>query len=145
MKKGNDHGKNKYGMVINLDKCTGCGTCMVACASENNVSVRPDESDKERFIAWMQLFKADNGKELKRSPQTDCNIKKDSNEVSNSSLGIIKEEKSNNDVNEDKTAAPSTVKIITHKCKVCDYETSRSSQCPTTDIKNHMGDNYVPQ
>ena len=59
MKKAHDHGTNKYGMVINLDKCTGCGTCMVACAAENNVSVRPDESDKERAITWMQIFKAD--------------------------------------------------------------------------------------
>lgn len=55
-------GKYKYGMVINLDKCTGCGTCVVACAAENNVSVRPDESDKERSISWMQLFQISNGK-----------------------------------------------------------------------------------
>ena len=57
-----EHGKNKYGMVIDLDKCTGCGTCVVACAAENNVSVRPDESDKERNITWMQLFEITNGK-----------------------------------------------------------------------------------
>ena len=57
-------GKYKYGMVINLDKCTGCGTCMVACAAENNVSVRTDESDKERSIAWMQLYQITNGKEF---------------------------------------------------------------------------------
>ena len=57
-----EHGKHKYGMVIDLDKCTGCGTCVVACAAENNVSVRPDESDKERSITWMQLFKITNGK-----------------------------------------------------------------------------------
>lgn len=64
MKKGSDQGKYKYGMVINLDKCTGCGTCMVACASENNVSVRPDQSDKERTITWMRLYKITNGKEF---------------------------------------------------------------------------------
>lgn len=57
-----EHGKHKYGMVIDLDRCTGCGTCMVACAAENNVSVRPDESDKERNIAWMQLFRITNDK-----------------------------------------------------------------------------------
>jgi Fe-S-cluster-containing dehydrogenase component len=62
MKKGSDQEKNKYGMVIDLDKCTGCGTCMVACASENNVSVRPDQSDKERTITWMRLYKVTNGK-----------------------------------------------------------------------------------
>ena len=61
MEKGSDHGKYKYGMVIDLDKCTGCGTCMVACASENNVSVRHDESDKARSITWMQLYKITNG------------------------------------------------------------------------------------
>jgi len=64
MKKENDHGKprHKYGMVIDLDKCTGCGTCMVACAAENNVSVRPDQSDKERTLTWMRLYKITNGK-----------------------------------------------------------------------------------
>lgn len=65
MEKGSSgHGNHKYGMVIDLDKCTGCGTCAAACAAENNVSVRPDESDKERSITWMQLYKISNGKEF---------------------------------------------------------------------------------
>ncbi len=63
-----EQGKNRYGMVIDLDKCTGCGTCMVACAAENNVTVRTDESDKERSIAWMQLYKITNNKPF---PQTE--------------------------------------------------------------------------
>jgi Fe-S-cluster-containing dehydrogenase component len=58
---------HKYGMVIDLDKCIGCGTCMVACASENNVIVRADESDKERSIAWMQLYKINNGKKFPKT------------------------------------------------------------------------------
>lgn len=57
-------GSHKYGMVIDLDKCVGCGTCAVACASENNVSVRPDESDVQRQLTWLQIFKIDNGKEF---------------------------------------------------------------------------------
>lgn len=61
-------GKYKYGMVIDLDKCTGCGACMVACATENNVTVRADESDKQRSITWMQLFKITNGKSF---PETE--------------------------------------------------------------------------
>ncbi|MBU4259334.1 MAG: 4Fe-4S binding protein, partial [Proteobacteria bacterium] len=38
MKEEGKHKKaKKYGMVINLDECTGCGACMVACMAENNV------------------------------------------------------------------------------------------------------------
>lgn len=66
MAKEQAHG-NRYGMVIDLDRCTGCGTCMIACAAENNVSVRSDESDKERSITWMKLYKLTNGKEFPRT------------------------------------------------------------------------------
>ena len=63
MEKREAHG-HRYGMVIDLDKCTGCGTCMVACAAENNVTVRADESDKARTITWMNLYKITNGKKF---------------------------------------------------------------------------------
>lgn len=53
--------KEKYGMVIDLDKCTGCGACTVACLSENNHYVREDESDKLRSVAWMKVYKVTNG------------------------------------------------------------------------------------
>ena len=68
MEKAHGH-NNRYGMVIDLDKCTGCGTCAIACAAENNVSVREDESDKTRFISWMHIFKVTNGKPFPFSPR----------------------------------------------------------------------------
>ena len=56
---GNAH---KFGMVIDLDKCTGCGSCMVACMSENNVPFKEDESNKKDSITWMRVYKLTNGK-----------------------------------------------------------------------------------
>ena len=53
---------HRYGMVIDLDKCTGCGACAVACSSENNVFTRTDESDKVRSITWLRVYRFDNGK-----------------------------------------------------------------------------------
>lgn len=54
----------KYGMVINLDVCTGCGSCMVGCMAENNVPFKEDESDKLLSITWMRVFKLSNGKKF---------------------------------------------------------------------------------
>lgn len=50
-------------MVIDLDKCTGCGACSVACQAENNISFKPDETEKLRSITWMEIFQLNNGKE----------------------------------------------------------------------------------
>jgi menaquinone reductase, iron-sulfur cluster-binding subunit len=66
-----EHGGNgtqKFGMVIDLDLCTGCGSCMVACMAENNVPFREDETDKLKSITWMRVYKLTNGKTY---PETD--------------------------------------------------------------------------
>jgi len=65
MKSEHQQGKpKKFGMVIDLDKCTGCASCMVACMSENNIPFRADETDKMLGVAWMRVFKVNNGKEF---------------------------------------------------------------------------------
>src|SRR6056297_2302162 len=58
---GDKHTK-RYGMVIDLDKCTGCGACMVACYAENNVPFKKDETDKLDSLNWIRIFQLTNGK-----------------------------------------------------------------------------------
>ncbi len=54
-------GKEQYGMIIDLDRCTGCGACAVACMVENNLSYRDDETDKLRSATWMRLYRLTDG------------------------------------------------------------------------------------
>lgn len=47
----------KWTMVIDLDKCTGCGDCMAACKTENNVAiVDPEEAKNGRIMLWMDIL-----------------------------------------------------------------------------------------
>jgi len=47
----------RWGMVIDLGKCTGCGECAAACKVENNVAVvGPDESSRGRTMLWMDML-----------------------------------------------------------------------------------------
>ncbi len=44
-------------MVIDLDKCTACQACVVACRQENNVPFAGEEqTDMGRAIFWMQMI-----------------------------------------------------------------------------------------
>ena len=50
-------------MVIDLDKCTGCQACVVACKEENNVPHgSPEEQKKRRDIFWHKVIAVTNGK-----------------------------------------------------------------------------------
>lgn len=52
----------KWGMVIDLDKCTGCGSCMVACQAENNVPPAEDGLNRRRALNWLLVYRLSNGK-----------------------------------------------------------------------------------
>lgn len=46
----------RWGMVIDVDKCTGCKACMVACRSENNLpTIGPDQVAKGRLMDWINV------------------------------------------------------------------------------------------
>lgn len=52
----------KWGMAIDLDKCTGCGACMVACQAENNLAPVADASNKIKVMNWITVYELSNGK-----------------------------------------------------------------------------------
>ncbi len=46
----------RWGMVIDLAKCSGCQACVVACAAENNVPcAEPDEAGRGRALTWIKV------------------------------------------------------------------------------------------
>ncbi len=45
-----------WGMIVDLDKCTGCQACVVACQSENNIPINEEEHfNQRRAIQWIRV------------------------------------------------------------------------------------------
>ena len=50
------HRDYRWSMVVDLDRCIGCGACVVACYAENNVAVvGKKQALKSRLMAWLRV------------------------------------------------------------------------------------------
>jgi molybdopterin-containing oxidoreductase family iron-sulfur binding subunit len=51
-----DHEKYRWAMVVDLDRCIGCGACSAACYAENNVGIVGEERVVEgREMTWLSI------------------------------------------------------------------------------------------
>ena len=48
--------EHRWGMAIDLDRCTGCEACVAACHAENNLPLSdPDQAEKGRAFHWIRV------------------------------------------------------------------------------------------
>lgn len=52
----NVDGKYKWTMVVDLDRCNGCGACTIACQAENNIAVVGEKlASQKRTMSWLRI------------------------------------------------------------------------------------------
>ena len=57
-----EHPRHRWAMSIDLDKCTGCQACVVACYAENNLPVMGPQAARDgRLMAWLRIQRSFEG------------------------------------------------------------------------------------
>ena len=62
-----DHVDYRWGMVVDLDKCIGCGACAAACYAENNIGiVGVDRVLEGREMGWLSVERYHSEDDMKK-------------------------------------------------------------------------------
>jgi molybdopterin-containing oxidoreductase family iron-sulfur binding subunit len=62
-----DHDHYRWAMVVDLDRCIGCGACAAACMAENNVGVVGElRIIQGREMAWLEIVRYHDERRMER-------------------------------------------------------------------------------